>query len=126
MAGLRILVRCNSGAPKVVREALERLPEAEQARDDALLVASELVTNAVRHSQCTHQQELTVCATCHNERLRISVLDPGVSGRAAAVAEPRLEPGGLGLRVVDQLSESWGSERSPDGYEVWAEVSLAA
>jgi anti-sigma regulatory factor (Ser/Thr protein kinase) len=123
---LRIMVRCDSYAPKVVRQALERFPEAEQARDEALLVASELVSNAVRHSHCAREEQLKVSACCERDRLRISVVDPGSSGRAARVVQRPPEQGGLGLKVVDELSERWGAQRHQDGYEVWAEVSLAA
>ena len=93
---------------------------------DALLVASELVTNAVRHSRCTQSQQLSVWASCGEHRLRIAVLDPGLSDRSAAVVERPAETGGLGLKVVEELSEKWGAERSQDGYTVWAEVALAA
>ena len=37
-----------------------------------------------------------------------------------------IECGGVGLKVVQELSNRWGSERQSDGYEVWAELSLAA
>ena len=123
---LRITVRCDSYAPKLVRQALEEIPELDCARDDALLVASELVSNAVRHSQCTEDELLTVCAHCEGDRLQISVLDPGLSGRPAAVVDRPVGMGGLGLKVVQQLSERWGTERRRDGYMVWAEVALAA
>jgi anti-sigma regulatory factor (Ser/Thr protein kinase) len=123
---LRILVRCDSYAPKVVREALEALPEAEPAKDEALLVASELVTNAVRHSECAQEEQLTVSACRAGNRLRISVMDPGHSGRPAQVVDRPPDSGGMGLKVVEELSERWGAERHPGGYEVWAEVPLAA
>ena len=89
-------------------------------------MASELVTDAVRHSQCTDQQHLTVSARCQEQRLRISVIDPGASGRQARVVDRPIEAGGLGLKMVEQLSERWGTERDRDGYRVWAEVPLAA
>lgn len=109
----------------LVRQALEDLPEVDGSQD-ALLVASELVTNAVRHSDCTADDWLTVCAACEQRRLRISVLDPGGSARPAELVRRPLEEGGLGLRVVDEVAECWGAERSRNGYEVWAEVQLAA
>jgi anti-sigma regulatory factor (Ser/Thr protein kinase) len=123
---LRITVRCDSHAPKMVREALEALPEAEPAKDEALLVASELVTNAVRHSQCAQEEQLQVSACCAEDRLRISVIDPGTSGRPAQVVQRPPASGGMGLKVVEKLSKRWGAKRHPVGYEVWAEVPLAA
>lgn len=123
---LRIEVRCDRYAPKMVRQALERLPALECERDDVLLVASELVANAVRHSHGTAEEMLTVCAQREQERLRISVKDPGLSGQPARLVDRPAEMGGLGLRVVEELSERWGAGRCPEGYEVWAEVPLAA
>ncbi len=122
---LRISVRCDRYAPKAVRQALEGLAEVECARDDALLVASELVSNAVRHSQCTESQLLTVRACCDEECLRIAVMDPGESGHRAELVDRRPEEGGLGLKVVQKLARKWGAERSSAGYTVWAEMPLA-
>jgi two-component sensor histidine kinase len=121
-----MIVRCDSYAPKIVREALEALPEAQRAKDEALLVASELVTNAIRHSECSHEDQLMVGACCAEDRLRISVIDPDTSGRPAQVVQRPRPSGGWGLRVVENLCERWGAERHPAGYEVWAEVPLAA
>jgi hypothetical protein len=42
-------VGCGREAPAIARAALRRIQELDAARDDAILVASELVTNAVVH-----------------------------------------------------------------------------
>lgn len=89
-----------------------------------MLVASELVTNAVIHSGCGDDHQLNVRVTERSERVLISVHDPGVS-RGDATPQPAGQAaGGWGLRLVAQLSERWGSER-PGGYHVWAEVAVA-
>jgi anti-sigma regulatory factor (Ser/Thr protein kinase) len=89
-----------------------------------MLVASELVTNAVVHSGCEQDHRLSVCVSERNGRILISVHDPGItSGWAVTDTKEREVPGGWGLRIVDQLSERWGSER-PDGYRVWAELAV--
>jgi len=119
-------VRCDEHAPKTVRQALQALPELDPVREDVLLVASELVSNAVRHSACPEGELLTVSACCLEQRMRIAVLDPGLSGQQAEVLERPPQSGGLGLRVVQELSERWGAERRQEGYRVWAEVPLAA
>lgn len=121
-----MVVRCDSFAPRIVRQNLERLPAVGSNSDEAMLVASELVTNAIRHSHCSEEDHLTVDAQCEEDRLRISVLDPGSSGRTAQIVERPVEHGGVGLKVVEQLSQRWGSERRRDGYRVWAEIPLAA
>ena len=113
---------CAADAPATVRAALR---DTGSESDDVLLVASELVTNAVVHSGCAPGELLNVRVSEQSERVLISVCDPGVSSRRAVVqaAEPS-SVGGWGLRLVAQLSERWGSDR-PGGYRVWAEVAVA-
>jgi two-component sensor histidine kinase len=120
---LRMSVRCDQFAPAAVRQAMTRLSDLGWVLGDAILVASELVTNAVRHSLCTEDESLNVCIS-RDGRLRISVLDPGRSGRHAEIADRPVDIGGLGLKVVDQLATAWGAERRDDGYQVWAELEL--
>jgi len=88
-----------------------------------MLVASELVTNAVCHSLCTQDEFLGVRIT-RDGRLRIAVHDPGASGQSAEIADRPIELGGMGLKMVEQLAATWGTERRDDGYRVWAELEL--
>jgi anti-sigma regulatory factor (Ser/Thr protein kinase) len=120
---LDMRVPCDELAPAAVREKVRDLRNLDGALDDAMLVASELVTNAVRHSLCAEDEFVTVRVT-RNGRFRIVVLDPGASGRSAVVADRPVELGGLGLKVVEQLAARWGTERRCDGYQVWAELEL--
>ena len=126
MAGelLRLCVRCDVFAPRVVREAITALPDLGRTFEDALLVATELVSNAVKHSLCSEDELLTVSVR-RDGWLRIAVIDPGGASQARIVDRP-IGLGGLGLKVVDALSRSWGAERHEDGYEVWAELDLIA
>ena len=88
--------------------------------DDAVLVLSELVTNAMVHAGAG----CTVGLQHRDDLLRLEVRDP-------SPREPVLRPvapavvGGHGLRVVDALAESWGWERTSDGKRVWAIVPAA-
>ncbi len=119
---LSLEVPCDPRAPKVVREALAAAYEGGWSLDDGLLVASELVTNAVRHSGCVVAHKLQVDIGRRRDRLLISVHDPGLSGGGAEPVRPeRSEPGGWGLALIERLCLRWGSER-PDGYRVWAEL----
>ncbi len=121
----RITPRCDRFAPKLVREALADLPDLGWAAGDAMLVATELVSNAVRHSLATTDDRLDVRIHRDGDCVRISVRDPGISGRTARMADRPDLWGGLGLMLVNELASSWGSQRHPDGYEVWAELPLA-
>jgi serine/threonine-protein kinase RsbW len=112
---------CDSDAPAAVRHALAGLDQYGWQLGDAMLVASELVTNAVRHSGCSADHSVDVRASLRGDRLLIAVHDPGISGQPAQARhgeQSRL--GGWGLQIVEELADRWGSER-PDGYRVWAE-----
>jgi anti-sigma regulatory factor (Ser/Thr protein kinase) len=116
---------CDEQAPGVVREALAEVSDGDPVFGDAMLVASELVTNAVRHSGCRTDDQLEVLVARREGQLVISVLDSGASGQSAQGPGPTDEGfGGLGLLVVQQLVSEWGEERG-DGYRVWARLPLS-
>ncbi|HLY36321.1 MAG TPA: ATP-binding protein [Candidatus Limnocylindria bacterium] len=90
---------------------------------DAMLVASELVTNAVRHSGGGAGDLVEVEVDFNGELVRLRISDPGMSGSRVEMRRAGIAFGGLGLRLVEQLTSRWGSERRPDGRQlVWAEV----
>jgi serine/threonine-protein kinase RsbW len=103
---VRMSVRCDQLAPAAMREEMRRLPGLGWALGDAMLVASELVTNAVCHSLCTQDEFLGVRIT-RDGRLRIAVHDPGASGQSAEIADRPIELGGMGLKMVEQLAATW-------------------
>ena len=73
-----------------------------QQRQDAALMVSELVTNAVVHGVGA----IWLRIDAEGDTVRIEVADDG----NVAVA-PRPEPGahgGWGLRIVEQLADDWG------------------
>ena len=116
---------CDPGAPKFARDALRGLPEVAQILDDALVVVSELVTNAVIHSGCVPHETITLHATITGSRIRISVLDPGHTAQPPKPSEqPPVSGGGLGLRIVGALADHWGAEKT-DRRRVWAELTIA-
>ena len=119
---LRLRLRCDSSAPKLAREAVGKLDVTGPARDDALLVVSELATNAVLHSGSDPNEEIEIVAEVLPDRLRIEVTD---GGRSDNTPVPRADeyagPGGIGLRVVQAIAHGWGTERG-NGTRVWAEL----
>ena len=120
---LHLRLPCDSAAPRMVRHALNQMPDLDDVRDDALLIASELVTNAVMHSGGREDEVVEVWLERGHDSLLISVLDPGVDGGVAEVELHDRAHGGWGLRVVEQLARRWGRERG-EGYRVWAELAL--
>lgn len=115
--------RCVGLARAELRTALARWGLAA-IEDAALLVLSELLTNAVLHGRAPGREIETRCAPLHGG-LRIEVHD-------AAGGSPRLTPcdsessGGRGLPLVAALAARWGvAERQGPGKSVWAELSLS-
>lgn len=114
---------CDAAAPARVRAALQEMPGIDHVRGDALLIASELVTNGVMHSGAGEDETIEVWLVRRDDALLISVRDPGVHGGVAEVELGQRAHGGWGLRVVADLARRWGRERR-DGYHVWAELAL--
>jgi anti-sigma regulatory factor (Ser/Thr protein kinase) len=122
-ADLQLQLPCDDDAPGSVRDVLRGLHGVGWLIGDAMLVASELVTNAVIHSGAGPEDLLAVHVKLGDGRLLISVRDPGISGRIAKPRPNDDEYGGLGLRLVAQLSRRWGTERRR-GQRVWAELAV--
>lgn len=121
---LSVDVPCDPGAARTVRTALMGMNWREGVDSDVLIVASELVNNAVVHSGCGREDVLTARAALSVDRLMFSIHDPGRSGRDAVVrADGDSDAGGRGLRLVERLSTRWGSHRG-DGLRVWAEIAV--
>ena len=90
----------------------------EVASDTAVLLASELATNAVRYA-CT---PVIVWLGHRPARLVLSVED--ASHEPATVRHPNpLDEGGRGLLLVDALADRWGERDVSTGKLVWAEIS---
>lgn len=91
--------------------------------EDATLLVSELVTNAVRHAPKAGSPEVELRLKVDAERIRVVVSDPG----AGFVATPRLptasESSGWGLYLVDRIADRWGVI-SKDRNEVWFELNV--
>ena len=102
-----------------VAEELEALGRA-QLIDDAVLVASELASNALLHAGGI----AGVSVTERGEAMRIEVHDrtrvPPVMARQSVEAMT-----GRGLRLVASLSKDWGAEPTDGGKVVWADLSEA-
>jgi anti-sigma regulatory factor (Ser/Thr protein kinase) len=112
-------------SPAIARRAVERLGLTGLTRDNALLLASELVSNALSHSGAPQDAQIRFTARVRAGSLRISVSDLGHGfSPAAARREPGVA-GGFGLFLVEQLATSWGVERH-DGTTVWLELALGA
>ncbi|GAA0835058.1 ATP-binding protein [Streptosporangium amethystogenes subsp. fukuiense] len=99
-------------------------------RDDAMLLTSELATNAVEHStrptgitpgDRPPEFVVTVAFTPHG--VIVTVQDPG-STRIPRVRNSDLDAtGGRGLLLVNDLATRWGFHRDPTGTVLWFELT---
>lgn len=89
--------------------------------NDAELLVSELVSNAVLHGS----PAITLCLEVDPPCIEVGVRDEGETLPTTAVeAPPPSVPRGRGLIIVDRLSASWGviPAEPPPGKTVWFEL----
>jgi serine/threonine-protein kinase RsbW len=103
---------------------------------DVELVASELVTNAVRHATCAcgcTRGVIALALWLSDNRLRVEVGDPSrtsprwPTGGTREEVDPVAErDGGRGLTIVTALGKDWGHYARPvRGKVVWCEFAVA-
>jgi len=112
----------SSSVPRARRLARGRLADwglDEQSEVTELLI-SELVTNAVRHTE----GPLRLALSSRRGTLRCEIEDthPALPLMCRADLE---DEGGRGLHMVDLLSRHWGCGRTAMGKVVWFELSTA-
>ena len=98
--------------------------------DEALLLTTELVTNAVLHAGT----DVTVEVVADHSGLTVTVLDE-LAGPLLAAGSPATADGidglervgdlerGRGLQLVDRLAQRWGTVHHPGGKGVWFHLS---
>jgi anti-sigma regulatory factor (Ser/Thr protein kinase) len=101
-------------ARALVQETLSTWSVAQ----DAALVTSELVTNAVEHGEGSVDLELAV----DDHRVRISVTSGATAKEPRRATATSDDEGGRGLAIVEQLGEQWGWHRHGDRLSVWADL----
>ena len=89
--------------------------------DDAAIITSELVTNAVQHARCdvTETVRITLARASGSEAVIIAVSDSSPHGPVMRDA-PADSERGWGLRIVESLCVDWGWHPEPGGKAVFA------
>lgn len=111
------LLPCNRGAPAAARRLVDASLHdrgLDGVRDEASLLVSEVVTNAVRHAG----SGVAVHVDLVDEVVRVEVTDggPGWPHRR----EPTV--GGWGLNLVQTIATRWGAYPADHGKTVWFEL----
>ena len=129
---LELTLPLDSQAPSRARAAVwdllgradqEQLASVGSAPGSAMLLVSEVVTNALMHSERTASSDrLVLAASIEGDSIRVSVTDSG-HGFSDDV---KRHAGGYGFFLLDKLATRWGIEPSEGTSErstVWFELS---
>jgi hypothetical protein len=117
---LTITTKGGGEAPAKVRAALVALTgELGEKREDVRLLVSELVTNAVVHSDVGRGRFLRFALSAPPERITGTLEYPG----EPFTAGPDLEGDRFGLHLVESLSDAWGFQRAGERNRVWFEIN---
>lgn len=117
--------------PASVAAARRRLTDDLRSRavrrrvvDDAALVLSELLSNAVRHARPLDSGRLRVAWGLDSDCVVIAVTDGGGATRPHPATPSMSSPGGRGLAIVTSLAR-WGVRRDGAESTVWASLAFA-
>ncbi|WP_138893795.1 ATP-binding protein [Streptomyces chryseus] len=130
-AAVSLAPGCATGAREAIRRQLAwwRL---EDLGDDATLIVSELLSNAVRHGRPPWRARMWLKGGESGRRgVRLEVHDAGAGVDIERIRARWRHPsgsllgGGRGLFIVDTLASALGNERSGHGHTVWAELESA-
>lgn len=122
---LPVDVRSASTARTLLREALTRQAVRtdagpwSEAADSGVLMVSELVTNAVRHTLGLLLLEITVSGVM----LHIGVVDDAPEHPQPAKYD-LTATSGRGLKIVQLLADRWGVVQHDGSKTVWFELAL--
>ncbi|MFI6345520.1 SpoIIE family protein phosphatase [Streptomyces sp. NPDC050560] len=108
-------------APRHARRFTRRTLRAwgvTQEVDTALLVVSELVTNALVHTEGPVRLDLTLI----NDRLRVAVGDSSPRTPVKPTNIGWAATGGRGILLVEAVSAAWGTLPVSGGKQVWSEI----
>jgi anti-sigma regulatory factor (Ser/Thr protein kinase) len=124
-----------TGAPRLARDALRAWlagDDLHQLDLEVLLVASELVTNAVLHART----DLELSYDAEEGRVEVGVRDhdarplrptlPPSPVTSSETSWPVLALGGRGLAIVAAMADEWGVTETQDGKQVWARWSASS
>ena len=90
--------------------------------DDVVLVATELVGNAVVHT-VTPDDALDVSWEIEPASVVVRVADTSGELPVTRIADT-VHTGGRGLAIVAAIASDWGVQRWPAGKEVWARIPI--
>jgi two-component sensor histidine kinase len=120
---LRASLPGDQRAPWAVRQSIRCLEDFVQPHvlEDAHLLVTELVTNAVRHAALRDDQSIEIEACPSGRALRVAVTNPGTAELAHRLPQPVYS--GRGLLLVAKIASRWGVETGART-AIWFEIDL--
>jgi signal transduction histidine kinase len=123
-AGFSLELERSVDAPAIARAAASGLCHDlrinPSMRHTCMLLVSEVVSNAVRHSDGPPDAPIRLTAEASEDAVRITVTDAG-TGFTPQIAGPGRPDGGYGLYLLERAARSWGTD-SVGGTRVWFEL----
>ncbi len=98
---------------------LRRHGATQRTIDDARIVVSELVGNALRYAEPLPSGGLEVALDIDSESVRVAVSDGGSVTLPTLLNPPPMAPKGRGLTIVGTLAHSWGVHEGTHGNTVY-------
>lgn len=90
------------------------------AIDDAVLVVSELLSNALRHAHPLPSGMVRVAWLLNEGLVEVAVSDGGAATEPRAGRPALSSLGGRGLGIVEHVAEEWGVRHEGEVTTVWA------
>ena len=116
MQEARVLFRPDATAPAMGRRILDGMGDglAPSMLEDARLLLTELITNAIQHGHLERGDRISVTVRREAAGIIVEVADPG-DGIPQPSDNDRGSESGWGLTLLERLADEWGVEPVPDG-----------
>ncbi len=130
-ATLKLELKRDPQAPSVARAAArgrcDGLALSASQRHTLVLLVSEVVSNALLHSNATPESPIILTTSVTDDAIRVTVTDTG-DGFTPVSHKPEGTRGGgarggYGLYLVDKAARRWGVDRV-GGTRVWFELPM--
>ena len=102
---------------------LTRQRASNEVIDDALIVISEMIANAVSHGVPAEDGAIEISWSINGDLLELSVLDGGVGGHLKPIDFDEDSLSGRGLSIINRVADRWWVDMSK-GTRVNAELAL--
>jgi hypothetical protein len=121
-SGPRLALSADPQSPRAARAFVrDHVPDVIDLRDNAELLASELVTNGVLHARTP----MTLGVVARESAVLLGVSDLSHASPVDARARPSLvSENGRGIALVASIARSWGVSQQRDGKIVWCLIDV--